>query len=126
MRRDPRWDIAYIIRSSMFPFGVMPAAALVNHHGGCTIHSPTRLRFGLETAGGCGGANIKYIKNMENKLQGSLSAGFIGNGWETPKDFDINFFKERLDSTETVFASLMTTIDRDKIHLIKTTKLLRV
>ena len=64
MRRDPRWDIAYIIRSSMFPFGVMPAAALVNHHGGCTIHSPTRLRFGFETVGGCGGANIKYIKDM--------------------------------------------------------------
>jgi len=97
---------------------------------GPTYKAPTRLRFGLETVGGCGGANIKYIKNMGNKLQGSLSAGFIGNGWETLKDFDIKYkdypLKEGLDIIEMVFASLRTTITSDKIHLIKTTKLLRV
>lgn len=37
----------------MSPFGVMPAA-LVNHHGGCTIQSPTRYHSGskpLEVVG---------------------------------------------------------------------------
>lgn len=29
---------------------------------GPTYKAPTRLRFGLETVGGCGGANIKYIE----------------------------------------------------------------
>lgn len=132
MRRDPRWDIAYIIRSSMFPFGVMPAAALVNHHGGCTIHSPTRLRFGFETVGGCGGANIKYIKNMENELQGNtLGTGFTGNGFDISLNPNVSsldgfFVKERCDRFSMALASLCTTITSDKIHLIKTTKLLRV
>jgi|GEM_PF-4317140 hypothetical protein len=31
---------------------------------GPTYKAPTRLRFGFETVGGCGGANIKYIKDM--------------------------------------------------------------
>lgn len=120
------------IRSSMFPFGVMPAAALVNHHGGCTIHSPTRLRFGFETVGGCGGANIKYINNMENELQGNiLGTGFTGNGFEISRNPNVSsldgfFVKERCDRFSMAFASLCTTITSDKIHLIKTTKLLRV
>lgn len=128
MRRDPRWDIAYIIRSSMFPFGVMPAAALVNHHGGCTIHSPTRLRFGFETVGGCGGTHIKYIKNMENELQGNvLGTGFTGNGFEISRNPNASsLVNEGYDRFSMALASLCTTITSDKIHLIKTTKLLRV
>lgn len=30
----------------MSPFGVVPVAALVNHHGGCTIQSLTRYHSG--------------------------------------------------------------------------------
>lgn len=85
----------------------------------------------LETVGGCGGAKIKYINNMENELQGNiLGTGFTGNGFEISRNPDISlddyFVRERCDKFSMALASLCTTITSDKIHLIKTTKLLRV
>ncbi len=92
----------------------------------------------LETVGGCGGANIKYINNMENELQRNIlgtgftgiGTGFTGNGFEISRNPDISlddyFVRERCDKFSMALASLCTTIASDKIHLIKTTKLLRV
>lgn len=86
----------------------------------------------LETVGGCGGTHIKYIKNMENELQGNvLGTGFTGNGFEISRNPNVSslddfFVKERCDRFSMALASLCTMIASDKIHLIKTTKLLRV
>lgn len=68
---------------------------------------------------------------MENELQGNiLGTGFIGNGFEISRNahmgLDDYFVKERCDRFSMALASLCTTIANDKIHLIKTTKLLRV
>lgn len=69
---------------------------------------------------------------MENELQGNiLGTGFTGNGFEISRNpnvssLDVFFVKERCDRFSMAFASLCTTITSDKIHLIKTTKLLRV
>ena len=76
------------------------------------------------------GTHIKYIKNMENELQGNiLGTGFTGNG-EIFRNPDISlddyFVRERCDRFSMALASLCTMIASDKIHLIKTTKLLRV
>ena len=67
---------------------------------------------------------------MENELQGNiLGTGFTGNG-EIFRNPDISlddyFVRERCDRFSMALASLCTTIASDKIHLIKTTKLLRV
>ena len=57
----------------------------------------------LETVGGCGGTHIKYIKNMENELQGNvLGTGFTGNGFEISRNpnvssLDVFFFKDTID-----------------------------
>lgn len=69
---------------------------------------------------------------MENELQGNiLGTGFTGNGFEISRNPNVSsldgfFVKERCDRFSMAFASLCTTITSDKIHLIKTTKLLRV
>lgn len=76
---------------------------------------------------------------MENELQGNtLGTGFTGNGTGfTGNGFEISLnpnvssldgflVKERCDRFSMDLASLCTTITSDKIHLIKTTKLLRV
>ena len=68
---------------------------------------------------------------MENELQGNiLGTRFTGNVFEIPRNLDINlddyFVRERCDRFSMALASLCTTIASDKIHLIKTTKLLRV
>ena len=45
----------------------------------------------LETVGGCGGTHIKYIKNMENELQGNvLGTGFTGNGFEISRNPNVS------------------------------------
>lgn len=68
---------------------------------------------------------------MENELQGNiLGTGFTGNGFEISRNPNISSldgfsFKERRDRFSMALASLCTTIASDKIHLIKTTKLLR-
>lgn len=62
---------------------------------------------------------------MGNELQGNiLGTGFTGNGFVS--SLDGFFVKERCDRFSIALASLCTTITSDKIHLIKTTKLLRV
>lgn len=69
---------------------------------------------------------------MGNELQGNiLGTGFTGNGFEISRNPNVSsldgfFVKERCDRFPMAFASLCTTITSDKIHLIKTTKLLRV
>lgn len=68
---------------------------------------------------------------MENELQGNiLGTRFTGNGFEISRNPDISlddyFVRERCDRFSMALASLCTTIASDKIHLIKTTKLLRV
>lgn len=69
---------------------------------------------------------------MGNELQGNtLGTGFTGNGFEislNPNVSSLDGFlvKERCDRFSMDLASLCTTITSDKIHLIKTTKLLRV
>lgn len=69
---------------------------------------------------------------MGNELQGNiLGTGFTGNGFDTYRNPNVSsldgfFFKERCDRFPMALASLCTTITSDKIHLIKTTKLLRV
>lgn len=104
---------------------------MVNHYEGRKIF-PHPLSFGFETVGGCGGTHIKYIKNMENELQGNvLGTGFTGNGFEISRNPNVSsldgfFVNERYDRFSMALASLCTTITSDKIHLIKTTKLLRV
>lgn len=104
---------------------------MVNHYEGRKIF-PHPLSFGFETVGGCGGTHIKYIKNMGNELQGNvLGIGFTGNGFEISRNpnassLDVFFVNEGYDRFSMALASLCTTITSDKIHLIKTTKLLRV
>ena len=83
---------------------------------------------------------------MENELQGNIlgtgftgngtgftgnGTGFTGNGFDISRNpnvssLDVFFVKERCDRFSMDLASLCTTITSDKIHLIKTTKLLRV
>ncbi|MEQ3366191.1 hypothetical protein [Parabacteroides distasonis] len=68
---------------------------------------------------------------MGNELQGNiLGTGFTGNGFEISRNpyinLDDSFVRERCDRFSMALASLCTTIASDKIHLIKTTKLLRV
>ena len=84
-----------------------------------------------QRVGGCGGTHLKYIKNMENKFQGNiLLTGYIGNGLEISRNIDISLddslVKEKSNRFSMALSSLCTTIASDKIHLIKTTKLLRV
>lgn len=104
-------------------------------------NTPTRLRFGFETVGGCGGANIKYIKNMENELQGNtlgtgftgIGTGFTGNGFEISLNPNVSSLdgyslKKQMELYQIILDKGLFGIvnHSDKIHLIKTTKLLRV
>ena len=105
---------------------------MVNHYGGRKIF-PHPLSFGFETVGGCGGANIKYIKNMEDELQGNiLGTGFSGYGFEISRNPDISLddysLKKQMELYQIILDKGLFGIvnHSDKIHLIKTTKLLRV
>jgi hypothetical protein len=70
---------------------------------------------------------------MENELQGNiLGTGFIGNRFEISRNPDISLddysLKKQMESYQIILDKGLFGIvnHSDKIHLIKTTKLLRV
>lgn len=70
---------------------------------------------------------------MENELQGNiLGTGFSGYGFEISRNPDISLddysLKKQMESFQLILdkGSLRIVNHGDKIHLIKTTKLLRV
>lgn len=70
---------------------------------------------------------------MENELQGNiLGTGFTGKGFEISLNPDINlddyYLKRQMESYQMILdkGSLRIVNHSDKIHLIKTAKLLRV